>query len=92
MKYAAMIVSVSFILLGQSAAVAQVPPPVLLPPPLLPGPPPIVAPPPPEPDYARRYDPRHSDWCAHRYRSYRAYDNTYQPYEGPRRLCYSPFS
>lgn len=25
--------------------------------------------------------------CAARYRSYRAWDNTYQPYYGPRRLC-----
>ncbi len=27
--------------------------------------------------------------CANRYRSYRASDNTYQPYSGPRRLCVS---
>ena len=32
----------------------------------------------------------HVDWCYSRYRSYRAYDNTYQPYYGPRRQCYSP--
>ena len=31
------------------------------------------------------------NWCANRYRSYRAYDNTYQPYGGPRRQCYSPY-
>lgn len=33
----------------------------------------------------------HTEWCYARYRSYRAYDNTYQPYNGPRRQCYSPF-
>lgn len=34
----------------------------------------------------------HVDWCYSRYRSYRAYDNTFQPYNGPRRQCYSPYS
>lgn len=33
----------------------------------------------------------HVDWCYARYRSYRAYDNTFQPYHGPRRPCYSPY-
>lgn len=33
----------------------------------------------------------HTSWCYNRYRSYRAYDNTYQPYHGPRRLCVSPY-
>lgn len=33
----------------------------------------------------------HVDWCANRYRSYRAYDNTYQPYNGPRQQCVSPY-
>lgn len=33
----------------------------------------------------------HVQWCYDRYRSYRAYDNTYQPYNGPRRQCYSPY-
>jgi len=33
----------------------------------------------------------HVRWCANRYRSYRAYDNTFQPYHGPRRQCYSPY-
>ena len=33
----------------------------------------------------------HVNWCANRYRSYRAYDNTFQPYNGPRRRCYSPY-
>lgn len=39
-----------------------------------------------------RYGNRHVEWCYDRYRSYRAYDNTYQPYNGPRRQCYSPYS
>ena len=29
-------------------------------------------------------------WCAARYQSYRAADNTYQPYDGPRRACDGP--
>jgi hypothetical protein len=33
----------------------------------------------------------HANWCYSRYRSYRAWDNTYQPYNGPRRECYSPY-
>lgn len=48
--------------------------------------------------YAPRYygSPRyygtdaHANWCYARYRSYRAYDNTFQPYYGPRRQCISP--
>ena len=34
----------------------------------------------------------HVQWCYNRYRSYRAWDNTFQPYNGPRQLCYSPYS
>ncbi len=33
----------------------------------------------------------HVNWCYSRYRSYRAYDNTFQPNYGPRRQCYSPY-
>ena len=33
----------------------------------------------------------HESWCYSRYRSYRAWDNTYQPYYGPRRECFSPY-
>ena len=29
----------------------------------------------------------HAQWCYSRYRSYRAWDNTYQPLSGPRRPC-----
>lgn len=34
----------------------------------------------------------HVSWCSNRYRSYRAYDNTFQPNNGPRRSCVSPYS
>jgi hypothetical protein len=33
----------------------------------------------------------HVAWCENRWRSYRAYDNTYQPSYGPRRVCVSPY-
>jgi hypothetical protein len=33
----------------------------------------------------------HIDWCHNRWRSYRVSDNSYQPYNGPRRMCVSPF-
>ena len=33
----------------------------------------------------------HTNWCYNRYRSYRASDNTFQPYNGPRRQCISPY-
>ncbi|OWV78388.1 hypothetical protein ATY77_28775 [Rhizobium sp. R634] len=33
----------------------------------------------------------HEAWCYSRYRSYRAYDNTFQPYNGPRRQCIGPY-
>lgn len=36
-------------------------------------------------------NPRHYEWCEARYRSYRAYDNTFQPNNGPRRECLSPY-
>ena len=34
----------------------------------------------------------HLRWCEDRYRSYRASDNTFQPYEGPRQQCLSPYN
>jgi len=34
----------------------------------------------------------HVAWCHNRYRSYRASDNTFQPYNGPRKQCFSPYS
>ena len=33
----------------------------------------------------------HEAWCYSRYRSYRAFDNTFQPYHGPRRQCVGPY-
>lgn len=33
----------------------------------------------------------HVQWCYGKYRSYRASDNTFQPYNGPRQQCYSPY-
>lgn len=32
----------------------------------------------------------HVRWCASRYKTYRASDNTYQPTNGPRRQCVGP--
>jgi len=43
------------------------------------------------PPRAAGINPRHVDWCYARYRSYRSYDNTFQPYNGPRQQCYSPY-
>jgi len=34
----------------------------------------------------------HIEWCNDRYRSYRSSDNTFQPYNGPRQQCVSPYS
>ena len=39
----------------------------------------------------RGYSDAHVRWCYQHYRSYRAYDNTFQPYNGPRRQCRSPY-
>ena len=38
------------------------------------------------------YGNSHVRYCYDRYRSYRAYDNSFQPYNGPRQQCYSPYS
>ena len=38
------------------------------------------------------YGGSHVSWCQNRWRSYRAYDNSYQPNSGPRRICVSPYS
>lgn len=40
--------------------------------------------------YQQRANP-HFEWCYARYRSYRTSDNTFQPYNGPRRQCISPY-
>ncbi|AID30852.2 hypothetical protein BFX40_24840 [Mesorhizobium sp. SEMIA 3007] len=41
---------------------------------------------------AGRLSNAHVRWCYNRYRSYRAWDNTFQPYGGPRQQCWSPYS
>ena len=33
----------------------------------------------------------HVQWCSERYRSYRTSDNSFQPYNGPRQSCRSPY-
>jgi hypothetical protein len=52
-----------------------------------------------EPIYRPRYKrvyrgdgSAHVEWCYNRYRSYRAWDNSWQPNYGPRRQCRSPYS
>lgn len=41
----------------------------------------------------RRYLPAaHVRWCEWRYKSYRLWDNSWQPYHGPRRQCRSPYN
>ncbi|MFK0334428.1 BA14K family protein [Rhizobium sp. NPDC090275] len=36
--------------------------------------------------------PSHYEWCASRYKTYRATDNTYVPRAGVRAICQSPYS
>ncbi|MBP1850364.1 BA14K family protein [Rhizobium halophytocola] len=36
-------------------------------------------------------NPKHYAWCESRYRSYDARSNTFQPYNGPRQQCTSPY-
>jgi hypothetical protein len=50
------------------------------------------APPPRRYYRAGRISNAHVQWCYNRYRSYRSWDNTFQPYNGPRQQCYSPYS
>ncbi len=40
---------------------------------------------------ARGLPPEHYRWCDNRYRSYDYQTNTFQPYEGPRKRCNSPY-
>jgi hypothetical protein len=42
------------------------------------------------PAAARLYQ-AHAQWCGGRYRSYDSSDNSYRPYSGGRRACFSPF-
>jgi hypothetical protein len=39
----------------------------------------------------RSYSSSHGQWCANRYRTYRASDNTYVPRAGVRAQCRSPY-
>lgn len=34
---------------------------------------------------------RHVRWCMQKYLSYRVEDNTFQPYDGPRKTCHSSY-
>ena len=34
---------------------------------------------------------QHVEWCYNRFRTYNEYNNTYQPYTGPRQQCWSPY-
>ncbi|MBX3577126.1 MAG: BA14K family protein [Rhizobiaceae bacterium] len=45
----------------------------------------------PDDPAARRLLQAHVDWCARRYRSYQPADNSYSPYSGGRRACFSPY-
>ena len=48
--------------------------------------------PPARPVYRQRVlSNAHIQWCYSKYRSYRTSDNTFQPYNGPRRQCLSPY-
>ncbi|MBO6716765.1 MAG: BA14K family protein [Rhizobiaceae bacterium] len=42
--------------------------------------------------YPRSSASAHVRWCYARYKSYRHWDNTFQPYHGPRRQCFSPYN
>lgn len=42
-------------------------------------------------DRPARSGSAHVEWCYDRYRSYREWDNTFQPYNGPRQQCRSPY-
>jgi hypothetical protein len=38
-----------------------------------------------------RLSAAHVQWCQNRWRSYRVSDNSFQPYNGPRQACTSPY-
>ena len=42
--------------------------------------------------YNNSYGNSHAQWCANRYRSYSPQTDTYQPNNGPRRRCISPYN
>ena len=45
----------------------------------------------PAPRYREGLPRAHVEYCFDRYRSYRVSDNTFQPYNGPREQCRSPY-
>lgn len=45
----------------------------------------------PRPPVAVGVPSSHVRWCQGRYRSYDVYSNTFQPYNGPRQVCVSPY-
>lgn len=45
----------------------------------------------PPPRSPARLAAAHVQWCYDHYVSYREWDNSYQPYVGPRRTCLSPY-
>jgi hypothetical protein len=47
---------------------------------------------PPRRAYGGGMSRAHVNWCYSQYRSYDVNTNTFQPYNGPRRACYSPYS
>lgn len=52
----------------------------------------VVYPPHTAPVYGSRRSYRaHVNWCLNRYRSYDPRTDTFQPYQGPRKPCNSPF-
>jgi len=38
-----------------------------------------------------QYPQQHVRWCHARFKTYNAYNNTYQPYHGRRTQCWSPY-
>ena len=84
-----------------SALASPPPPPVYYEPSYEPAPPPpvyyrpapvVVYQPAPQPVYAAQpVDSQHAAWCAGRYRSYNAYDNTWIDNHGRLRPCQSPY-
>ncbi|MFK7902863.1 MAG: BA14K family protein [Nitratireductor sp.] len=44
------------------------------------------------PIYGGGYSQAHYQWCSNRWRSYDINSNSYQPFNGPRRTCRSPYA
>lgn len=51
----------------------------------------VVSQPRPVPQAGSGINPRHVQWCSNQYRSYRSYDNTFQPVGARRQQCLSPY-